>query len=211
MPLNLVSTLFIILVAVATAEAVQIVGALLVFAVMVAPGATALRLTRGVLAGIRVSIALAIVIAWVSLWLAFLTDWPTSFWIAALGATAFLISGTSQRSLANGTPGAHQEPEAGARGHFPARQAGERIRHPRYIKPHGVRSPVLCAGPHAHCRGTAILAACERCGRVTKFCDDVVDLRLGEWSRRQNFQIGVASLELSGPCANCLAEQTEAL
>ncbi|MGX5828174.1 Fur family transcriptional regulator [Mesorhizobium sp. 43Arga] len=103
------------------------------------------------------------------------------------------------------------------------------------VRPHGIRSPVqvyraveklvqngavhkveslnafvLCAGPHAHRRGTAILAVCERCGRVTEFCDDVVDLRLAEWARRQNFQIGAANLELSGLCPNCLAKQTEA-
>ncbi|WP_208647019.1 hypothetical protein [Mesorhizobium kowhaii] len=34
---------------------------------MVAPAATSLRLTRGVLAGIVVSIALAVAIAWISL------------------------------------------------------------------------------------------------------------------------------------------------
>jgi zinc/manganese transport system permease protein len=100
-PLNLVSTLFMILVAVATAEAVQIVGVLLVFALMVAPAATALRLTRGVLAGITVSMVLAVTIAWISLSLAFLTDWPTSFWITALGAASYLISGMAQRSMAN--------------------------------------------------------------------------------------------------------------
>ena len=97
-PLNLVSTLFMVLVAVATSEAVQIVGVLLVFALMVAPAATALRLTQGVLAGIAVSMALAVIIAWISLSLAFLTDWPTSFWITALGTTAYLASGAVQRS-----------------------------------------------------------------------------------------------------------------
>jgi len=97
-PLNLVSILFMILVAVATSEAVQIVGVLLVFALMVAPAATSLRLTRGVLAGIGVSIALAVGIAWISLSLAFLTDWPTSFWITALGTIAYLTSGAVQRA-----------------------------------------------------------------------------------------------------------------
>ncbi|WP_214473904.1 Fur family transcriptional regulator [Mesorhizobium sp. dw_380] len=101
------------------------------------------------------------------------------------------------------------------------------------IRPHGIRSPVqvyravkkliedgtvhkieslnafvLCVGPHAHGRGTAILAVCERCGRVTEFSDDVVDLRLAEWARRQNFQIGTTSLELSGLCTDCLSEPT---
>ena len=98
-PLNLVSTLFMVLVAVATSEAVQIVGVLLVFALMVAPAATALRLTQGVLAGITVSMALAVTIAWISLSLAFLTDWPTSFWITALGTSAYLLSGIAQRSM----------------------------------------------------------------------------------------------------------------
>lgn len=97
-PLNLVSTLFMVLVAVATAEAVQIVGVLLVFALMVAPAATSLRLTRGVLAGIGVSMALAVVTAWISLSLAYLTDWPTSFWITTLGAVGYLISGLARRS-----------------------------------------------------------------------------------------------------------------
>jgi zinc/manganese transport system permease protein len=97
-PLNLVSTLFMVLVAVATSEAVQIVGVLLVFALMVAPAATALRLTQGVFAGIVVSMALAVIIAWISLSLAFLTDWPTSFWITALGTIAYLASGAVQRS-----------------------------------------------------------------------------------------------------------------
>ena len=99
-PLNLVSTLFTVLVAVATSEAIQIVGVLLVFALMVAPAATALRLTRGVLAGIVVSMALAVTIAWTSLTLAFLTDWPTSFWITALGTSAYLVSGIAQRAMA---------------------------------------------------------------------------------------------------------------
>jgi zinc/manganese transport system permease protein len=103
-PLNLVSTLFMVLVAVATAEAVQIVGVLLVFALMVAPAATALRLTRGVSAGIIVSIALAVAIAWISLALAYLSDWPTSFWITLLGAAAYLASGGNQGLLSRGNP-----------------------------------------------------------------------------------------------------------
>ncbi|KAA3451227.1 ABC transporter permease [Mesorhizobium sp. SARCC-RB16n] len=99
-PLNLVSTLFMVLVAFATSEAVQIVGVLLVFALMVAPAATALRLTQGVLAGITVSMVLAVTIAWISLSLAYQTDWPTSFWITALGTSAYLVSGIVQRSMA---------------------------------------------------------------------------------------------------------------
>ncbi len=95
--LNLVSTLFMVVVAVATAEATQIVGILLVFALMVAPAATALNLTRGVIAGIFASIALAVLIAWISLTLAFWTDWPTSFWITGFGAGCYVASAAWRR------------------------------------------------------------------------------------------------------------------
>jgi zinc/manganese transport system permease protein len=98
--LGLLSTLFMIIVALTTAEAAQIVGVLLVFALMVAPAATSLRLTRGVVSGVLVSIALAVAIAWISLTLAYGTDWPTSFWITLLGASAYLASGPVLRLTA---------------------------------------------------------------------------------------------------------------
>jgi zinc/manganese transport system permease protein len=95
--LELVSTLFMVIVAIATAEATQIVGVLLVFALMVAPAATALHLTRGVLAGVILSILIAVATAWASLALAYITDWPTSFFITALGALAYLSAGAASR------------------------------------------------------------------------------------------------------------------
>lgn len=95
--LDLVSTLFMIVVALATAQATQIVGVLLVFALMVAPAATSLLLTRGVLAGILASAFLAVAIAWTSLVLAYVTDWPTSFFITALGAVCYILAVVAKR------------------------------------------------------------------------------------------------------------------
>lgn len=95
---GLVSTLFMMIAALSTAEAMQIVGVLLIFALLVAPAAAALRLTRSVAAGVSVSIALALAIAWLSLTLAYFSNWPTSFWITALGALAFLLSGLKGKS-----------------------------------------------------------------------------------------------------------------
>jgi zinc/manganese transport system permease protein len=89
---DLVSALFMVIVAVTTAEAMQIVGVLLVFALMVAPAASAMRLTQRVNRGIALSVGIAVVIAWTSLTLAFYTDWPTSFWITALGALVYLVA-----------------------------------------------------------------------------------------------------------------------
>ena len=86
------SALFMVIVALATAEAIQIVGILLVFALMVAPAATALRLTHRVATGVALAIGFAVGIAWISLLLAYFTDWPTSFWITALGGLAYALS-----------------------------------------------------------------------------------------------------------------------
>ena len=92
-PMTLVSSLFMVLVAVSTAETIQIVGVLLSFALLIAPAASAIRLTRTVRTGVIVSVALAVALAWTGLCLAYATDWPTSFWITTLGAGAYVASG----------------------------------------------------------------------------------------------------------------------
>jgi len=91
-PMRLLSALFMLIVALATAQAIQIVGVLLVFALMVAPAAAALRLTRRFVTGFALSVGLAVLIAWLSLLLAYITDWPTSFWITGLGGLAYALS-----------------------------------------------------------------------------------------------------------------------
>lgn len=91
-PIKPLSIFFMVVVALATAQAIQIVGVLLVFALMVAPAATALRLTRHFAFGIALSVGLAVVIVWASLTLAYVTDWPTSFWITALGGAFYALS-----------------------------------------------------------------------------------------------------------------------
>jgi zinc/manganese transport system permease protein len=90
--LRLYSVLFLAVVALATAECAQIVGVLLVFALMVGPAAAAQRLTTGIGRGLLLSAGLALFQAWVGITLAFYTDWPSSFWITALSAGTYLLS-----------------------------------------------------------------------------------------------------------------------
>ena len=52
-------TIFMVLVALAVAESVQVVGILLVFSLMVAPAATALQLTQRIGSGIALTVAVA--------------------------------------------------------------------------------------------------------------------------------------------------------
>ena len=90
--LRTVSVLFLAVVALAVAQCAQIVGVLLVFALMVGPAAAAQRITTRFWHGIALSVALALVEAWFGLVLAFITDWPTSFWITALSGSIYLAA-----------------------------------------------------------------------------------------------------------------------
>ena len=98
--LRLVSVLFLVIVAVAVAEAAQVVGVLLVFALMVGPAATALRLTSHIGWGIGLAALLALVETWLGISLAYVTDWPTSFWIVLLSCVAYFLSLARRTKLA---------------------------------------------------------------------------------------------------------------
>jgi len=86
---RLVGMLFLALVALTTAACAQIVGVLLVFSLMVGPAATAQALTRRLWPGLLLAALVALAEAWLALALAFYTDWPTSFWITALGGVFY--------------------------------------------------------------------------------------------------------------------------
>lgn len=90
--LRLISVLFLGVVALAVAECAQIVGVLLVFTLMVGPAASAQRLTIRVWTGIFLSVVLAVGEAWLGLALAYVTDWPTTFWITALSSATYLLT-----------------------------------------------------------------------------------------------------------------------
>ena len=90
--LRLYSMLFLVIVAIATAECAQIVGVLLVFTLMVGPAAAAQRLTARVASGILLGATLALLETWAGITCAFYTDWPTSFLITALSALVYLVA-----------------------------------------------------------------------------------------------------------------------
>jgi zinc/manganese transport system permease protein len=87
--LRLIAVLFLVIVAIAVTEAVQIVGILLVFALMVGPAAAALRCTTRLRTGIALAVGLAVGETWLGITLAYVTDWPPSFWITLLSSAAY--------------------------------------------------------------------------------------------------------------------------
>jgi zinc/manganese transport system permease protein len=90
--LRLVSTLFLAIAAIAVAECTQVVGVLLVFALMVGPAAAAQRMTRRLAPGVAISALLAVAEAWSGLTLAYYTDWPASFCITILSAAVYFLT-----------------------------------------------------------------------------------------------------------------------
>jgi zinc/manganese transport system permease protein len=91
-PTRLIGLVFLAIVALTVAESAQIVGVLLVFALMVGPAAAAGRLTRRITTGLALSALLALAEAWLGIVLAYETDWPTSFWITSLSAGIYVAS-----------------------------------------------------------------------------------------------------------------------
>jgi zinc/manganese transport system permease protein len=88
---------FLLLVGAATAIALPVVGALLVFSLMVGPGAAARSLTDRPATALLLSIALALVTVWAAIAAAFVTDWPIGFFVGLLAAVLFALSQLARR------------------------------------------------------------------------------------------------------------------
>ena len=86
---RLIGTLFLAVTAISVAQSVQIVGVLLVFALMVGPPAAAHLMTARVIPGIALSAVLAVAQTWVGIVIAWHTDWPTSFAIVMVSALVY--------------------------------------------------------------------------------------------------------------------------
>lgn len=84
LPVRLLSITFLMLLAIATSEAIQIVGSLLVFTLMTAPAAAARHITNSVSRMIVVSAILAVAGVWGGLILSYYTNAPVTFFIATI-------------------------------------------------------------------------------------------------------------------------------
>ena len=89
-PVRLLSVGFMVLLALAVSEAVQVVGVLLVFALVVTPAAIAERLTARPAAGIALACVLALVFTWLGLAIAYYSPHPPSFFITTIAFASYL-------------------------------------------------------------------------------------------------------------------------
>jgi zinc/manganese transport system permease protein len=91
-PVGLLHTLFLLLIALATAISVQVVGVLLIFALMVTPAATAQCLARRPLQGIAITVAVALLATWLGLFISFYVSYPVSFFITTTAFVIYLVA-----------------------------------------------------------------------------------------------------------------------
>ena len=91
LPVRALSISFLALVAITVSLAVQIVGALFVFTLLVGPAATAVRIASSPLRAILLAIALGVLYTTVGIYLAGETlYWPVSFFVAAISFGVYL-------------------------------------------------------------------------------------------------------------------------
>jgi zinc/manganese transport system permease protein len=81
-----------LLIAAATSISVQVVGVLLIFALMVTPAAVSQRIARRPIQGIAISILIALLATWFGLFIAFYLPYPVSFFITTMTFAIFVAS-----------------------------------------------------------------------------------------------------------------------
>ncbi len=91
-PVRALSLAFGLLLSLAVAEVAQITGVLLVFALLVAPAATAQQLTPRVGAGLLVSVVLALLTVWLGLSLSYFTNEAVGFWVSTIALALYVLA-----------------------------------------------------------------------------------------------------------------------
>ncbi|MGH2460045.1 MAG: metal ABC transporter permease [Chloroflexota bacterium] len=114
-PVEALSIAFLFVLAIAVSEAVQVVGVLLVFTLLVAPAATASHLTHRPSSAIAVGLGLALAETWIGITLAYYSRFPVSFYISALGFALYLLARLLEPRLARRpTPSGTPSPSRGS-------------------------------------------------------------------------------------------------
>jgi zinc/manganese transport system permease protein len=80
---------FLVIVALATAMTVPVVGTALIFSLMIGPPAAARAFTARPQVAIALSIAIALITVWAAIALSYQTDWPVGFFVGTISALAY--------------------------------------------------------------------------------------------------------------------------
>jgi len=91
-PVRALSMAFMVILAIAVSEAVQVVGVLLIFALIVAPAAIAERFTTRPSRGVLLSALLAVVFTWGGLTVAYYAPYPVGFFITTIAFWSYILA-----------------------------------------------------------------------------------------------------------------------
>jgi zinc/manganese transport system permease protein len=107
-PVRALSVAFLVLLGAATAEASQITGTLLVFALLVMPAATAQALTARPVRALALTIAIGLIVTWLGLGVAYYTPFPVGFFVTSFAFAGYVgaqvVHHAPSRWRASGTP-----------------------------------------------------------------------------------------------------------
>ena len=98
-PVRLLDGGFLLLLGLAVAATSQITGILLVFALLVAPAATAQQITMRPLPGLALSVVFALLIAWLGLGIAYFSPYPVGFFTTTFALGLYVIVRLSRAAL----------------------------------------------------------------------------------------------------------------
>jgi zinc/manganese transport system permease protein len=90
-PARALDSTFLLILAVAVAATSQITGALLVFALLVAPPAAAQAITARPLPGLALSVAFGLLIVWLGLGVAYFSPYPVGFWTTTFAFGLYVL------------------------------------------------------------------------------------------------------------------------
>jgi zinc/manganese transport system permease protein len=83
---------FLLVMALATSMTVPVVGALLMFSLMIGPAAAARSLTARPVLAMTLSVVIALVTVWAGIAVSYYSNWPLGFFVGTAGAVFFLAS-----------------------------------------------------------------------------------------------------------------------
>lgn len=89
-PVRALSAVFLVLLGAAVAEASQITGTLLVFALLVMPAATAQTLTARPFRSFALTIAIGLIVTWLGLSVAYYTPFPVGFFVTTFAFAGYV-------------------------------------------------------------------------------------------------------------------------
>jgi zinc/manganese transport system permease protein len=91
-PVRGLSIAFMVILAIAVSEAVQVVGVLLIFALIVAPAAIAERFTTRPSRGVLLAAILAMLFTWAGLTIAYYLPYPVGFFITTIAFGSYILA-----------------------------------------------------------------------------------------------------------------------